>query len=183
MIHSVVCLLLLYAAGLTGQPPAPGVEPLPDGIRLRTANGVLSLHVKTDAIVRVTFAKTAEFRADDMVVVGPAGAPPQWSTSSTAQTVTLTTPRLKVTVSRADGAVTFADTSGRSLLAEAAGGHIITPADVQGEKTAHVQQIWQANDGESLYGLGQRQEGKLNIKGYDFDLWQRNTVVEVPMFV
>ena len=36
---------------------------------------------------------------------------------------------------------------------------------------------------ESLYGLGQRQEGKLDIKGYDFDLWQRNTVVYVPMIV
>ena len=37
--------------------------------------------------------------------------------------------------------------------------------------------------GESLYGLGQRQEGKLDIKGYDLDLWQRNTVVEIPFLV
>jgi alpha-D-xyloside xylohydrolase len=176
--------LILLAAVLAQRPGSPDIERLPDGIRLQTANGVLSLHVKTDAIVRVTFARTAEFRADDMVVVGPMNAPPpQWSTSSTAQTVTLTTPRVKVTVSRADGAVTFADASGRTILAEAAGGHVLTPADVQGEKTAHVQQIWTANDGESLYGLGQRQEGKLNIEGYDFDLWQRNTVVEIPVFV
>jgi len=46
-----------------------------------------------------------------------------------------------------------------------------------------VQQIWRPNGDESLYGLGQRQEGKLDIKGYDFDLWQRNTVVEIPLFV
>jgi alpha-D-xyloside xylohydrolase len=160
------------------------VERLPDGIRLRTSGGVLALHVRTDTIVRVTFSKEAEFRADDMVVVGPANAPqPTWSTSSTPQTVTLTTARLRVTVSRADGAVTFADASGRTILAEAAGGHKLTPVEVQGERTSHVQQIWRANDGESLYGLGQRQEGKLNIKGYDLDLWQRNTVVEIPMFV
>ena len=54
---------------------------------------------------------------------------------------------------------------------------------MQGEETFHVQQLWQASDEESLYGLGQRQEGKLDVKGYDFDLWQRNTVVHVPMFV
>ena len=42
---------------------------------------------------------------------------------------------------------------------------------------------WRADAGESLYGLGQRQEGKLDIKGYDLDLWQRNTVVEIPFLV
>jgi alpha-D-xyloside xylohydrolase len=183
MFRSVACLVFL-AAGLTQAPAATDVERLADGIRLRTTAGVLSLHVRTDAIVRVTFSKEPEFRADDMVVVGPADATSvKWSLSSTAQAVTLTTSRLRVTVSRGDGAVTFADASGRTILAEAPGGHNITPADVQGEQTSHVQQIWRANDGESLYGLGQRQEGKLNIKGYDLDLWQRNTVVEVPMFV
>jgi len=178
--------LLSALTAVLAQAPArvADVERLSDGIRLRTADGVVSLHVKTDAIVRVTFAKEAAFRADDMVVVGPKEAPPvTWSTSSTAQAATLTLPRLRVTVSRTDGAVTFADASGRTILAEAPGGHRITPADVQGERTSHVQQVWKANDGESLYGLGQRQEGKLNVKGYDFDLWQRNTVVEVPVFV
>jgi alpha-D-xyloside xylohydrolase len=183
MIRSVSCVLLL-AAALAQQAVSPGMERLPDGIRLTTAAGILSLHVKTDSIVRVTFAKTAAFRADDMVVVGPANEPsPKWSTASTPQAVTLTTPRLRVTVSRADGAVTFADASGRMILAEAPGGHRIMPSPVQSEPQTYVQQVWKANDDESLYGLGQRQEGKLNIKGYDFDLWQRNTVVEVPVFV
>lgn len=176
-------LAILLAAGLA-QRPAADVERLQDGIRLHTAEGVLSLHVKTDAMVRVTFAKAADFRADDLVVIGPAaGAAPKWTTASTAQAVTLTTAKLRVTVARADGAVTFADTSGRTILAETPGGHHLTPAEVQGEQTFHVQQQWRPNDDESLYGLGQRQEGKLDIKGYDFDLWQRNTVVEIPMFV
>jgi alpha-D-xyloside xylohydrolase len=59
----------------------------------------------------------------------------------------------------------------------------MTPATVQGESTYNVQQTWRATAGESLYGLGQRQEGKLDIKGYDLDLWQRNTVVEIPFLV
>jgi alpha-D-xyloside xylohydrolase len=160
------------------------VERLADGIRLQTAAGILSLHVKTDAIVRVTFARGVDFRADDMVVIGPKdGAAPKWTTSSTAATVTLTTALLRVTVSRTDGAVTFADASGHAILAEAPAGHVLTPAEVQGEQTLHVQQVWEANADESIYGLGQRQEGKLDIKGYDLDLWQRNTVVEIPMFV
>ena len=57
------------------------------------------------------------------------------------------------------------------------------PAEVQGEQTPTSSRCGTRTASESLYGLGQRQEGKLDIKGYDFDLWQRNTVVEIPMFV
>ncbi|MEP6917328.1 MAG: TIM-barrel domain-containing protein, partial [Acidobacteriota bacterium] len=88
-----------------------------------------------------------------------------------------------VTVALTDGPVTFADRAGRPILAESAGVHRLTPATIQGEQTYNVQQRWRANEDESLYGLGQRQEGKLDIKGYDLDLWQRNTVVEVPFLV
>ena len=178
----VTILPLILAAGLA-QAATPPVQRLDDGIRVQTRDGVLSLHVKGEAIIRVTFAKGAEFRADDMVVVGPSSAAAPWSWSSTPQAATLTTAKLRVTVSRGDGAVIFADASGRAILAEAPGGHRLTPAEVQGEQTFHVQQLWKANEDESLYGLGQRQEGKLNVKGYDLDLWQRNTVVEIPMFV
>jgi alpha-D-xyloside xylohydrolase len=176
-------MLTAVLLALLAQATAPNPERLPDGIRLQTRDGYLSLHVETDTIVRVTFAKGPDFHGDDMVVVGPKNASSKWSTASTAAAVTVTTPKLRVTVARSDGAVTFADATGRTILAEAANGHRVIPAEVQGEPTAHVQQVWTANDGESLYGLGQRQEGKLDIKGYDFDLWQRNTVVEIPMFV
>ncbi|HTI35953.1 MAG TPA: TIM-barrel domain-containing protein [Vicinamibacterales bacterium] len=175
-------LTVVFVAHVTSQ-NAP-YERLPDGIRLQTPDGYVTLHVRGDSIVRVTFAKATEFHADDMVVVGPKEPTAvHWTISSGPTSVTLATATLRVRVARDNGAVTFADAYGRTILAEAAGGHRLTPADVQGERTFHVQQIWEANDDESLYGLGQRQEGKLDIKGYDFDLWQRNTVVEMPMFV
>src|SRR5689334_20482672 len=116
MIAAFLSFVLLAFAG-GGQSAAAPVERLADGIRVPTADGFLSLHVKSDAIVRVTFARTAEFRADDMVVIGPApAAAVRWSWSSTPQAASLTTSRLRVTVSRADGAVTFADASGRAIL-------------------------------------------------------------------
>ena len=172
-------------------------ERLPDGIRLEAAGGFLTVQVRTDRIVRVTFAKERTFRADPMVVVGPGETPagsalnpfsnavrarrpvpiPRWTLTSDPRTITVATASLRAIVNRSDGAVSFADSTGKIILAEASGAHLLTPAVVQGEETFHVQQLWQASDDESLYGLGQRQEGKLNVKGYDLDLWQRNTVV------
>src|SRR5262245_46846879 len=180
-----------------------GVERLSDGIRVAVAGGVLRLQVKTDAIVRVTFSKTADFKGDPLVVVGPgengtsavlnpfaAGSAPKivtplvkWDMTSTPARLTLTTEFLSVRVNLPDGAVTFADKSGRTILAESPGAHVMTAATVQGENTFNVQQRWQSDADESLYGLGQRQEGKLDIKGYDLDLWQRNMVVAVPFLV
>jgi len=92
------------------------------------------------------------------------------------------TGRLSVRVSRA-GAVAFYDARGRRIAAEAPGGRELTPVEVQGERTYHVRQVWQANPGEALYGLGQRQEGLTDLKGYDLDLWQRNTSEVVPVLV
>jgi alpha-D-xyloside xylohydrolase len=54
---------------------------------------------------------------------------------------------------------------------------------VQDEKTSHVRQEWAPAADESLYGLGQQQFGLADLKGYDLDLWQRNSVVVVPFLV
>jgi alpha-D-xyloside xylohydrolase len=88
-----------------------------------------------------------------------------------------------VRVDLATGAVSFLDASGKPVLAEKAGGRTLTPAEVQGEKAFHISQQWEPNADESLYGLGQRQIGILDIKGWDLDLWQHNTHVVVPFLV
>ena len=46
-------------------------ERLPDGVRLETGGGFLTLRVKSDGIVRVTFSSGREFRGDQMAVLGP----------------------------------------------------------------------------------------------------------------
>ena len=43
-----------------------------------------------------------------------------------------------------------------------------------GEATHHVRQQWEPHDGERLYGLGQHQQGLLDIKGTDLELRQYN---------
>ena len=179
----IVVALVTVALANNAQPPA-GVQKLGDGVMLTLSDGFLRLQVRDDSIVRVLFSKTRTPRVDDMVVVAAAGrASPKWSLQTVASTATLTTAKLRVTVNRADGSIVFADSSGRTILAETPGARRMVPATVQGEQTYHVQQQWRATDDESLYGLGQRQEGKLDIKGYDFDLWQRNTVVAIPFLV
>jgi alpha-D-xyloside xylohydrolase len=196
-----VCLnrFILYCSAIaqlaaivpSPRPAAPPVERLPDGIRIPVAGAFLTVRARTDTIVRVVFSKDRNPRADDLVVVGPlnslgaraAPPTPKWDLKTTDTAAILSTAKLRVTVTLADGTVSFADAAGHAILEEVPGTHSLIPATVQGEATYSVRQMWRADPGESLYGLGQRQEGKLDIKGYDLDLWQRNTVVEIPFLV
>ena len=52
-----------------------------------------------------------------------------------------------------------------------------------GEATHHVRQQWQANDDERLYGLGQHQQGLVDIKGTDLELRQYNGEIFIPLLV
>jgi alpha-D-xyloside xylohydrolase len=185
-------LAVLTAFVSFGALRAASVEKLADGVLVPVGGGFLQLHVKAHNIVRVLYSKERTPRVDDLVVVGPRNSlgargatarPPKWTLKTTDTTATVATETLQVTVRLSDGAVAFADAAGKPILAEAAGGHRLSAATVQGESTFNVQQTWRAVEDESLYGLGQRQEGKLDIKGYDLDLWQRNMVVAMPFLV
>lgn len=155
----------------------------PDGIVLQTGEGSLRVQVVTESIVRVTFAKSAILFTRSASAVLPHSAAVKWGLTDANGELTLTTAQLKARVDRKTGRVSFQDAAGQPILAEAAGGHLLESAEVQGEQTYHARQLWQANPDESLYGLGQQQLGTVDIKGYDMDLWQHNTRVVVPMLV
>jgi alpha-D-xyloside xylohydrolase len=155
----------------------------PDGIVLSAGGGSLRVRLVAENIARITFAKSAILFTRGTSAVLPSESTPKCSVSDTPAEVVISTAKLKVRVDRQTGRVTFQDAAGQPILAEAAGGHMLENAVVQDEPVYHVRQLWQANADESLYGLGQQQKGVLNIKGYDFELWQHNTNVFVPFLV
>jgi alpha-D-xyloside xylohydrolase len=159
-------------------------EKQPDGIILPIQGGFLKIAVRADNTIRVAFAKDRSFFAHKSLAVVPSkDALPAWKLTTEAGHATITTAKLKVGVDLATGAVSFFDLSGKPILAEGKSGRSITPAEVMGESTFHVQQRWEPNADESLYGLGENQLGLLDIKGYDLDLWQHNGTDAVPFLV
>ena len=175
-------LAALGIASLSCQAAKP--VPTRDGLILPLKDGFLKVELRAENIVRVAFAKDQAFLSRESLVVLPAPAQaPTWSCSNDDGVATLSTAKIKVLVDLQTGAVKFVDTQNRLILAEKTGSRDISPISIQGENTSHVRQEWESNAGEALYGLGQRQLGILNIKGYDLDLWQRNTTVIIPYLV
>ncbi len=155
-----------------------------NGIRMTFPDGLLNLEVCADDIIRVSYAKDAAFFARKTPATEVRkDVTTKWSVDTTNGETILTTAKVQAHVNPATGAVSFFDLKGKLILAEKADGRTLTPVTVQGEQTFHVGQQWVANAEESLYGLGQRQIGVVDIKGYDLDLWQHNTHVVVPFLV
>jgi alpha-D-xyloside xylohydrolase len=177
----LVCCVLPASASAA---PRVTMERQSDGMTLHLASGELRIQVISGTVVRVAFSGSPRFFSRttiDTVPLAPNTA--RFTVGETRTAFTLATQNLSVAVDRETGAVSFADSSGHPLVAERPGSRTLEPAQVQGENTFHIQQKWQAQEGESLYGLGQMQLGAVDIKGYDLDLWQHNTNVVVPFLV
>ena len=182
------CLAL--AALFLANSPLPALaattspEKLADGIIVPLNGSFLKLEVFADNVIRVASAKDRAFFARSTPVTEVRHQEKaRWKLDTRDGVATLSTAKLQVRVDLATGAVSFFDSTGKPILAEKTDGRTITPAEVQGEPTFHVRQQWEPNADESLYGLGQRQIGILDIKGWDLDLWQHNTHVVVPFLV
>lgn len=193
-MRELVCALLLalgpaLAAAQLPQPsgsPAEAAAPAAatEGVVIHVAGGFLKIEVVAADVIRVAFAPDTAFFARRSLAAGERTVEHvHWKVAHSGGETRIETGRLSVRVSRATGAVAFYDGEGRRILAEAPGGRELTPAEVMGERTYHLRQVWRANPGEALYGLGQRQEGLADLKGYDLDLWQRNTSEVVPVLV
>ena len=179
LVRGAAVALLLSARALYAQ---PGPEKVADGVLVPVGAATLKVEVCTDDVVRIVYAPSREFFDRKSLVTAPKrceGA--TWDMAATAASVVVHTAHLRVVVARPGGAVSFFDTHGRLLLAEAA--RSLNAAEVQGERTFHVRQQWRPMADEALYGLGQHQLGLMNIKGYDLDLWQYNVSVAVPVLV
>jgi alpha-D-xyloside xylohydrolase len=156
--------------GNTGAPPTLSVN-----------GGTLKIEFCAPSVVRVAFAKdTSFFSRTSLTTAAKKCETTSWQSTSGDDQVTYATSRLSVRVENT-GRVTFLDPDGQTILAERPnGGRTMTTTTVLGETTSNVRQEWEPNTDESLYGLGQHQQGLLNIKDYDLELRQYNTEIFIP---
>ena len=182
-----IWIWLALVAGLHAQwIPAnavTGVKQEVSGVLLTMQTGAMRIEVDTDSIIHVIYSPTASFPTQvDYVVTKTTWPAAQWKMESNAREVSLVTPRLKVSVSKSDGVITYTDSSGKKLVAE--GPKTMTPAVINGENTYHAEDnIAIYGSEEAFYGLGQHQAGVWNYRGESVDVSQDNTSIAVPLLV
>ncbi len=184
-------IILLLAMGAVISCPLYAYQKQSDGIlmeikpRQATDPRWIKVQICSEDIVRVLASPERSFSTRPSLMVEKTVWPPVlWSLKEMAGWLEISTANLTVRVNSKNGAVAFYDKQGQLLLQEKAdGGKIITPAQVMGEPTFHIQQLFDSPADEAFYGLGQHQNNIMNYKGHDVDLWQYNIVVAIPFLV
>ena len=188
-LHLFSSLLVLYfsVTALHAQwapmNPVHNVQQQADGAIFTMGTGMLKIQVCSDSVIRVLYSPTATFpQRTDYVVIKQKWPAAKWSMQSTDEAVILSTSLLKLTVTRKDGAIAYAEAGGTPLVQEAS--RHLTPEKVNGEDAYRAESFLSIyGSHEGLYGLGQHQAGVWNYRGESVDISQDNTNISVPLML
>jgi alpha-D-xyloside xylohydrolase len=187
----LVAILVLTSAMVAGPATASpttstrySIEQTTDGITLSSADLTLHVGVCSATVIHVVATRLAKIpEAIVPVVIHPCSGA-KFSISSTSTTLSLKTSTLKVEVDRAAMSVRFLSANGQLVLSEQPDhGRELVPVDFEGTHAYEIQQHFVLSPHESLYGLGQHQEGFLNLRGIPIRLLQANTNIAIPFLL
>lgn len=155
-----------------------------NGVTFYSISGALRVEVCSERIVHVIASPT---RVIPSAIV-PAAIRPCGGSSfkivTDTSTYTIQTSALQVRIDRETGTVHFLSADGSTILSEpAGGGREMKPAMIDGTPTFHLRQEFVSPPDEALYGLGQHQEGFLNMRSIPLRLQQSNTNISVPVLL
>lgn len=163
---------------------------LQDGVivfpQIEMAGGAKAVQLKVMAsnIIRVTASPFTEVEARNSLTVIAQSQTSGFKIEEKHGEIRLSTGKVIATVNEATGAVSFADSAGKPLLAERSGlGRMIKPVMHDGNALYATTQVFEAGADDAFYGLGQHQEDAMNYKGKQVVFYQNNTEVAVPFLV
>jgi alpha-D-xyloside xylohydrolase len=184
MKTSLIFLLVIFLCFFTcsGFQQKKNFAKEPDGVSVNVGTETIRLQVMSDKIIRVEATRAGEsLTHKSLSVIASPSKKVKWSAKEESGAAVLKTGSVQAKIDLATGKIQFLDKSGKILLQE--NGREIIPAVVLDEKTNHVRQKFILSVTEALYGLGQHQEGNMNLRGKSVDLYQVNMNVSLPVLV
>jgi alpha-D-xyloside xylohydrolase len=150
-----------------------------DRVSITLSEGVLDLIPLSENAIRVQWHKGELKETQELVLVNKLPVP-KFKVSTTPIQLKVSTQTISVTFTKKSGVLTFTDANGKIFLQEKTGSRKLNPDSVLGEKCFIAEQSFLAVPGESLFGLGQFQDGNFNLKNVSRKLTQVNTQIAIP---
>ncbi|WP_345949636.1 TIM-barrel domain-containing protein [Mucilaginibacter sp. PAMB04274] len=152
------------------------------GARVKVNNTWVEIQFYTPSIVRIIKSPEGEKvnKASLSVIKSPQQQALKFNQS--AKLLSVKSAQLHVTLDIATGQLTFSKTAGNVLLQEKPSGSSFTTFNDAGISTYSVSQSFQLDKDESIYGLGQQQQGKMVQRNLKLNMVQGNTDDYIPFF-
>ncbi len=170
--------ILLYPSLCAGQ-AVRGHEQISDRVNITVSDGTLSIRPLTDNAVRITFVKDADARLPELVFTAGVHTP-AFSVSDQPSRLEVRLNQMVVVLDKQDGNLSFEDTAGKIFLSERGGTRYLVPDTATGERRCKAELTFDSPADESLFGLGQFQDGHFNVKGVTRRMAQVNSQIAIP---
>lgn len=149
-------------------------------------NGTLCITPYADNILHIAYYPGEPVPAPMWGIVASPDEKINVSLSENAESLLFALPGITAQICRNTGAVTFTDGAGKILTSLT--NYALEPAQVLGEDTHHVHMTFSAEPSEKFYGLGQHQDGKLDLAGREHVMWhdyshKGGEIVAVPYLI
>jgi len=174
---------VLAATNAASGKEASSLERGPNGVSIRYPSGVVRIELCSDHVIHV-IASSSPLPPEPLVpvVVRPCTGT-SFTTASDQSGFRVLTKDLRIEIHRDTGAVRFFTRDGKDLLDETQTNGRLLPSPASTSSEAETGQTFQLSDGESVYGLGQHQEGFLDLRDIPVRLLQANTNIAIPFLV
>lgn len=175
-----LCLLAISFLLLScQQQPIGSSEKGKESVIVACDGGTLSISPLAGNAVRIKFFEDREPAIPEFVFT-EAYDVPDYKVAKSRKTIRISLQDIVVEVDRKTGHLTFSDPAGRVLLREKPGSRLFRPDSVMGETCYCIEQSFDSQDDESIFGLGQFQDGHFNIRGVSRRLTQVNSQIAIP---
>lgn len=167
--------LCLGMTGLQGQ-TVQSYRQTGKGVICITRDGELQILPLGDNAVRVRFHREQVHHFPEWVYVD--SGVPAFAVDDGKECLTVCLKGMKVVINKGSGQIAYVSPDGKPVLREDS--RRLADSSVQGEKTFCAEQSFFSPTNECLYGLGQFQDGYLNVRGLTRRLTQVNTQIAIP---
>ncbi len=150
-----------------------------DKLSIQLSEGVMNIIPVSDKAIRIQWEKELPKEEKEFVLISKP-AVPVFKFSETAQQLKLSTNAVTVVFNKQTAVIDFIDRAGKVFLSEKAGSRKLK-ADVVGGQSCYIaEQSFVSPADESLFGLGQFQDGHYNLRNVTRKLTQVNSQIAIP---
>ncbi len=146
---------------------------------------IIKLQVISDKIIRIIASADSNFSNQKSLITVYSKSPEKtWSVQEITDGLVLKTNLLIAIINTETGAVSFTDINGKPILKEKQiNGRSLEPTVYDGDLFYKIRQTFETTTDDAIYGLGQHQDGIVNYRNQQVNLFQNNTEVAVPFLI
>ncbi|PTQ93542.1 alpha-D-xyloside xylohydrolase [Mucilaginibacter yixingensis] len=148
---------------------------------INTDDGFLTIYLLDEGAARVRFTRTSEDPSPSLILENCVFNP-SFKVKEEDQKLSINLKKLKVVFDQTTNALTFYDGQENLLLAEKPNSRQLSESTIQGEACLAAEQQFLSDPTEKIFGMGQFQDGYLDIKGLPRRLTQVNSQIAIPFY-